>query len=53
MYKVIKEDVSMGLIAKYKPTNDEDEITEKNKIRVTVIAKNALMNYIEAISKYL
>ena len=41
------------MIFKYKPGNNEEEITERNVISMTVKVKNSLMNYIEAIPKYL
>ena len=43
----------MALIVKYKPDEDEEEITEKNKEGVGVKAKNAWINYTKAISKFL
>ena len=53
MYKTIWEVNEMVLIVKYKPDEDEEEITEKNKVGVRVKAKNTWMNYTEAIPKFL
>ena len=41
------------MVIKYKPGNNEEEIIESNIIGIAVKAKNRLMNYIEAILKYL
>ena len=41
------------MIVKHKPSNDKEEIIERNIISIVVKAKNGLINYIEAILKYL
>ena len=46
---MIKSVDGNSLIIRYK----EEEITEKNKRRVVVKAKDALLNYTKAISNYL
>jgi len=41
MYKTIWEVNEIALIVKYKPDEDEEEITEKNEVGVGIKAKNA------------
>ena len=53
LYKTIHEVNSIAMIIKYKSDNDKEEITERNVISIAVKAKNSLMNYTEAIPKYL
>ena len=53
MYKVIKEVNATALIIRSRPEEGEDIIIEKNKRRIGVKAKNALLNYSESIPKYL
>ena len=53
MYKAIKEVDATALIIRYKPKEGKDEIIEKNKSGIGVIAKNTLLNYSESIPKYL
>ena len=53
LHKTIYKVDSIVMIIKYKPGNDGEEIIESNIIRVAVKAKNRLMNYTEAIPKYL
>ena len=53
LYKTVKEVDSTTLIICYQPDEEEEEITQKNKVGVGVKTKDALMNYSEAISNYL
>jgi len=41
------------MIVKYKSGDDDEEIIESNIISIAVKVKNELMNYTEAIPKYL
>ena len=50
MHKGIKVINRNILIIRFK---EEEEITERNEFRVTVKAKNVLLNYTEAISNFL
>jgi len=50
MYKTIKSIDGNALIIRYK---GEKDITEKNKSRVAVKAKDALLNYTKAIPSFL
>ena len=53
LYKIIKEVDTMALIVKYKLDKGKEEIIEKNKVRVRVLAKNTLLNYIKVVPNYL
>ena len=43
----------IAVIIKYKLDEDEEELMEENEIGVRVIAKHVLLNYEEALPKYL
>ena len=51
MHKTIKQVDSTALIVKYK--GEDEEITEVNKNRIVVKAKNALLNYAETLPQFL
>ena len=53
LYKTLYEVDSRAMIIKYKLSDNKEEITESNTIGIAVKAKNGLMNYTEAIPKYL
>ena len=52
MQTIYKVD-SIAMIVKYKPSDDEEEITESIVISIAVKVKNRLMDYTKAILKYL
>ena len=53
MYKALKDVNSTVLIICYQSKEDKEEVSEKNEVEVGVIAKDALMNYSNAIPNYL
>ena len=53
LYKTIKEIDSIALIIWYQSEEDKEEISKKNKVGVGIMAKDALLNYNEAIPNYL
>jgi len=44
---------SIVLIIRYDPEEDEEEFSKKNEARVDIIAKDALINYNNAMPNYL
>ena len=53
MYKAIKEVDTIAMIIQYKLEEDGEELIEENESRIGVIAKHVLLNYEEALPKYL
>ena len=53
LYKTIKEINSNILIIYYQPEEEEEDIIERNKVGVSVMAKNIVINFSEAMPNYL
>ena len=50
---MIKEINTNVLIIRYQPKKDEEDISKKNKEGVSIIAKDALLNFSEVLPNYL